>query len=61
MGAALFSLAHLLSLVIAQFYRAIPVGLITVCIGRAVSDLPAHPRNPRTLTELHDYVTSFSP
>ncbi|MGP5029667.1 FecCD family ABC transporter permease [Corynebacterium casei] len=33
MGAALLSLAHLLSLVIAQFYRAIPVGLITVCIG----------------------------
>ncbi|MFT4042390.1 MAG: iron chelate uptake ABC transporter family permease subunit [Gordonia sp. (in: high G+C Gram-positive bacteria)] len=33
MGAALLALAHLLSLVIAQFYRSIPVGLITVCLG----------------------------
>ncbi|MEB4613148.1 FecCD family ABC transporter permease [Leucobacter sp. M11] len=33
MGAALLSLAHLLALVIAQFYRTIPVGLITVCLG----------------------------
>jgi iron complex transport system permease protein len=33
MGALLLSLAHLLSLVIAQFYRTIPVGLITVCVG----------------------------
>ncbi|MBK1787315.1 iron chelate uptake ABC transporter family permease subunit [Prauserella sp. ASG 168] len=33
MGAALLACAHLLSLVIAQFYRAIPVGLITVCLG----------------------------
>ncbi len=33
MGAALLASAHLLALVIAQFYRAIPVGLITVCLG----------------------------
>lgn len=33
MGAALLTLAHLLSLVIAQLYRPIPVGLITVCLG----------------------------
>ena len=33
MGAALLTAAHLLSLVIAQFYRPIPVGLITVCVG----------------------------
>lgn len=33
MGAALLSIAHLLSLVIAAFYRPIPVGLITVSIG----------------------------
>ncbi|MFT4305297.1 MAG: iron chelate uptake ABC transporter family permease subunit [Microbacterium sp.] len=33
MGAALLALAHLLSLVIAQFYRSVPVGLVTVCLG----------------------------
>lgn len=33
MGAALLAAAHLLSLSIAQVYRAIPVGLITVCVG----------------------------
>ena len=33
MGAALLSIAHLASLVIAEFYRPIPVGLITVSIG----------------------------
>ncbi|MFT4213694.1 MAG: iron chelate uptake ABC transporter family permease subunit [Microbacterium sp.] len=33
MGALLLSLAHLLSLLIAQVFRAIPVGLITVCLG----------------------------
>ncbi|MCK2200938.1 FecCD family ABC transporter permease [Corynebacterium callunae] len=33
MGAALLSIAHLTSLVIASFYRTIPVGLLTVCIG----------------------------
>lgn len=33
MGATLLVAAHLLSLVIAQFYRPIPVGLITVCVG----------------------------
>lgn len=33
MGAALLGLAHLLSLVITQLYRPIPVGLITVCLG----------------------------
>ncbi|OZM71237.1 iron ABC transporter permease [Amycolatopsis antarctica] len=33
MGATLLACAHLLSLVIAQFYRAIPVGLISVCLG----------------------------
>lgn len=33
MGAALLSAAHLLSLVLAQYYRAVPVGLITVCLG----------------------------
>lgn len=33
MGAALLSSAHLLSLTIAQAYRPIPVGLITVCVG----------------------------
>lgn len=33
MGAALLAAAHLLSLIIAQFYRPIPVGLITVCLG----------------------------
>ncbi len=33
MGAALLAAAHLLSLLIAQLYRPIPVGLITVCLG----------------------------
>lgn len=33
MGAALLAIAHLLSLIIATFYRPIPVGLITVSIG----------------------------
>ncbi|MFT4052090.1 MAG: iron chelate uptake ABC transporter family permease subunit [Microbacterium sp.] len=33
MGAALLCLAHLLSLLIAQVFRAVPVGLITVCLG----------------------------
>lgn len=33
MGAALLSIAHLASLVIASFYRTIPVGLLTVSIG----------------------------
>lgn len=33
MGALLLAFAHLLSLVIAQFYRPIPVGLLTVCVG----------------------------
>ena len=33
MGAALLSMAHLLSLIVATFYRPIPVGLITVSIG----------------------------
>ncbi|ALE74368.1 iron ABC transporter permease [Pseudonocardia sp. EC080625-04] len=33
MGAALLASAHLLSLAIAEVYRAIPVGLITVCLG----------------------------
>lgn len=33
MGAALLSVAHFASLVIASFYRSIPVGLLTVCIG----------------------------
>jgi len=33
MGAALLAAAHLLSLLIAQVYRSIPVGLITVCLG----------------------------
>jgi iron complex transport system permease protein len=33
MGAALLSGAHLLSLLIAQAYRPVPVGLITVCLG----------------------------
>jgi iron complex transport system permease protein len=33
MGAALLSGAHLLSLLIAQSYRPVPVGLITVCLG----------------------------
>lgn len=33
MGAALLACAHLLALLIAQVYRAIPVGLITVCLG----------------------------
>lgn len=33
MGAALLSSAYLLSLVISQIYRPIPVGLITVCLG----------------------------
>lgn len=33
MGAALFASAHLLSLMIANIYRTIPVGLITVCLG----------------------------
>jgi iron complex transport system permease protein len=33
MGAVLLALAHLLSLLIAQAYRPIPVGLITVCLG----------------------------
>ncbi|MGP5597107.1 FecCD family ABC transporter permease [Brachybacterium alimentarium] len=33
MGAALLSLAQLLSLVIAQVYRPVPVGLITVSLG----------------------------
>lgn len=33
MGAALLTTAHVTSLVIAQVYRPIPVGLITVCLG----------------------------
>jgi len=33
MGAALLTAAHLLSLGIAQFYRPVPVGLLTVCLG----------------------------
>jgi iron complex transport system permease protein len=33
MGAALLSAAHLISLLIAQAYRPVPVGLITVCLG----------------------------
>ncbi|MFI5492429.1 FecCD family ABC transporter permease [Actinoplanes sp. NPDC051859] len=33
MGAALLSGAHLISLLIAQAYRPVPVGLITVCLG----------------------------
>ncbi|NJQ06852.1 FecCD family ABC transporter permease [Streptomyces lonarensis] len=33
MGAALLSGAHLLSLLIDRFYRPVPVGLITVCLG----------------------------
>lgn len=33
MGAALLAVAHLLSLTAAQLYRAVPVGLITVCLG----------------------------
>ncbi len=33
MGAALLTAAQFASLAIAQFYRAIPVGLITVCLG----------------------------
>ncbi len=33
MGAALLSAAHFLSLTLAQVYRPIPVGLITVCLG----------------------------
>lgn len=32
-GALLLSSAHLLSLTIAQLYRPVPVGLITVCLG----------------------------
>ncbi|WP_145981347.1 FecCD family ABC transporter permease [Pseudonocardia sp. HH130629-09] len=32
-GAALLACAHLLSLLIAEVYRAVPVGLITVCLG----------------------------
>lgn len=33
MGALLLTAAHVLSLVIAEFYRPIPVGLLTVCLG----------------------------
>ncbi|WP_037145120.1 FecCD family ABC transporter permease [Rhodococcoides fascians] len=33
MGAALLMVAHFLSLTIEQYYRAVPVGLVTVCIG----------------------------
>lgn len=33
MGATMLSGAHLLSLIISHFYRTIPVGLITVCVG----------------------------
>ena len=33
MGATILTLAHLRSLLIAQAYRSIPVGLITVCLG----------------------------
>jgi iron complex transport system permease protein len=33
MGAALLALAHLLTLLIAQAYRPVPVGLLTVCVG----------------------------
>nr|WP_269810658.1 iron chelate uptake ABC transporter family permease subunit [Kineosporia rhizophila] len=33
MGAALLACAHLASLLIAQVYRPIPVGLLTVCLG----------------------------
>lgn len=32
-GAALLAAAHLLSLLIGQAYRSIPVGLVTVCLG----------------------------
>ncbi|MDN6258374.1 MAG: iron chelate uptake ABC transporter family permease subunit [Corynebacterium sp.] len=32
-GAALLTFAHFLSLVISQFYRSIPVGLLTVSVG----------------------------
>ncbi|HEY0188504.1 MAG TPA: iron chelate uptake ABC transporter family permease subunit [Cellulomonas sp.] len=32
-GAALLALAHLLSLLVAQVYQAVPVGLVTVCLG----------------------------
>lgn len=33
MGSALLSLAHLVSLLLAQHMKAVPVGLVTVCIG----------------------------
>lgn len=33
MGAFLLSAAHLLSLILAELYRPVPVGLITVCLG----------------------------
>ncbi|MBR8743115.1 iron chelate uptake ABC transporter family permease subunit [Nocardiopsis sp. MG754419] len=33
MGAALLAGAHLLSLVLSQVYRPVPVGLVTVCLG----------------------------
>ncbi|ANW21380.1 FecCD family ABC transporter permease [Streptomyces clavuligerus] len=33
LGAALVSLAHTASLAVAQAYRPVPVGLITVCVG----------------------------
>lgn len=33
MGAALLASAYLISLIVAQFYRSIPVGLITLCVG----------------------------
>ncbi|WP_022873251.1 FecCD family ABC transporter permease [Nesterenkonia alba] len=33
MGALLLTAAHLLSLAVAQVYRPVPVGLITVCLG----------------------------
>ena len=33
MGAVLLTAAHLLCLFIAQLYRPVPVGLITVCVG----------------------------
>lgn len=33
MGAVLLALAHLVSLTMALFYRPVPVGLLTVCLG----------------------------
>ena len=33
MGSLLLTGAHLLSLLIAEFFQPVPVGLITVCVG----------------------------